>query len=617
MFRYMAVAWDTSSEQQSAAAELVRHRLAVSSSQWHEVFRCRGSQVFCTGAGHGSMDYMTLAQGSGVVLGLLFDRNPDPEDDTPPQRKTASTLNSERIAHSHGRALISTHWGNYVAFLFDSAAHTIRVIKDPTGFLPCFVTSFQGVTIIFSCIADCVALQLLTFTVNRRYLEDRAIIEGNHKEREALNEVSRIYGGECITIDPHRHRIHREFYWTPVSFEGVETPLENADKAARAMRGTIRTCTHALAGCHQNVLTKLSGGLDSSIITGCLRDAPTNTVCYTYFNPRGRSSELSWAQLAARHCELAHVVCPTNAAQIDLSVLLDMLPATQPMVGLHYVQRMVIERQLAVERGATAVFSGDGGDSGFGSYSLRHAVTDYLIRHGVRLEAFRLASRIAVSRGLTTTNVLVNALREWLIGPQLKDRRALAQESCILISSSLRRRASATDEPALHPWFNTPDSVAIDTVLRLGAIPYSSNYYYGHDLNASVPDEIAPLYAQPVIETLLRIPLYVHCEGGRDRGLARRAFVKEVPEPILHRLWKDRAPGFYRELVQNNRDLLRELLIDGILVQEGMLDREAVEDALSAAPKNLRVYPGEILAHLDTELWASSWSGRMPHPAAT
>jgi len=133
-------------------------------------------------------------------------------------------------------------------------------------------------------------------------------------------------------------------------------------------------------------------------------------------------------------------------------------------------------------------------------------------------------------------------------------------------------------------------------------------FYNVIDATQPEPELIAPLNAQPAIELFLRIPIHVHAEGGRDRGLARRAFAREVPAPILQRLWKDRAPGFHSELLLRNLDLVRELFLDGVLVREGLLDRAAVEAALAAGPAKTEVLPVEIYRHLDVEIWARYWT---------
>lgn len=179
--------------------------------------------------------------------------------------------------------------------------------------------------------------------------------------------------------------------------------------------------------------------------------------------------------------------------------------------------------------------------------------------------------------------------------------------ACKLVNPALVATFKPSQRTA-HPWFRSDKRIPGGIVRRVGMLIASPQLYNAAtDASQSAPEIVAPLYSQPVVELLLRIPIHVHFEEGRDRGLARRAFAAEVPPSILQRRWKDRAPGFHDELVYRNRDFLREFFLDGVLVGEGLLNRTAIEQALSAAPNKSLVLPGEILTHMDIEIWARHW----------
>jgi asparagine synthase (glutamine-hydrolysing) len=161
-----------------------------------------------------------------------------------------------------------------------------------------------------------------------------------------------------------------------------------------------------------------------------------------------------------------------------------------------------------------------------------------------------------------------------------------------------------------HPWFQGQRRVPWDKIRRIGTLMMAPDYYtVAAPVDAPVAEVVAPLYSQPVIETLLRIPIHTHFHCGRDRGLARMAFAKEAPEPILRRLWKDRAPGFHDQLLERERPFLKETLLEGVLARKGLLDRPLLEEVLSPGPTKNTVFPGEIFRHLDAELWARQWVG--------
>jgi len=622
MFRYMAFVWNTANQRQSEAAQLLGRRLQTE-SRWQEAFDHGGVRVLyadvrgnaAESASHGSLQPRVLSHHCGIVVGSLFERNCDPEDPTPARAAVLGLRQTASIVNSRGRKLIGDYWGNYVAFLHDPDNARVWVVKDPTGALPCYSTVFRDVTVFFSCIADCVALQLLHFSVNASYLKKRVIrgpliATGMHAQ-DALNEVTQVQRGECVEIDPRYHpgRFARHLYWNPLNFAASDAAIEDPDRAARALRGTVRACTHTLASCHDNLLHRLSGGLDSSIVSGCLKDAPgkPRITCYTYYDPRGFADERPWAQLAALHGGYEHVECALGARDIRLATMQRMRPSAEPASVLAYLQRSLLDGPLAARHGATAIFTGDGGDSGFCASASAHAVTEYLHRHGLRPAAFRIAAQVALCTRRSTLMVFSRSLRRWLLGAAPETNRSGASEDCKLVNPDVAETLaeSSNDPPA---WFRSTHA-PWSSLRPMEILPSVPDFYnVACEPDSPMPEIISPLYSQPAIELFLRIPLYVHFEGGRDRGLARRAFAQDVPKPILRRMRKERVPGLYDEMVRRNRDFLRELFLDGVLIGEGLLSRGAVEAALSGSAARGGALPEEIFRHLDTEIWARAWT---------
>jgi hypothetical protein len=77
--------------------------------------------------------------------------------------------------------------------------------------------------------------------------------------------------------------------------------------------------------------------------------------------------------------------------------------------------------------------------------------------------------------------------------------------------------------------------------------------------------------------------------------------VNDVPPSIVTRRDKGHPGEYLTALIQSQRALLREYLLDGKMVNLDLLDARAVEQALSGQPT--RTEPTEILWHLSTEIW--------------
>lgn len=613
MFRYVALIWDAQDAQQLDAAQGATRRLKASSSQWHEALDRPGLRVLCTDIRPGSLEPHALAGGAGVVLGSLFARNSALDDDAPAQLCKLDAARTAAIVDSRGEWLVRNGWGNYVAFIVDPLVGTTLVLNDPCGSLPCFSTGFRGITVVFSAIADCMDLGPLRFTANRRFIERRLHSGEMTQQFDALNEVTQIRRGECAEFSPLRQpaMIGRRFLWNPFDIARLHPPLDDPSLAATALRSTLRSCTSTLASAHENVLLRLSGGLDSSIVLACLRRIThgPRVLAYTQYTPNGPMDPRPWARLAIGNSDCEHVEVESTAASIRLSTILEMAPTAEPFSTLMCLVTAAEEQTLIARHAASATFTGDGGDCAFGSFCIGEAAVAYLRRRGPRPAVVRLAAESASVLGQTTWHALKRALQMWLTGRSLTSLASLNREARSLVTDEVVRECEAA--PAVHPWLTGLQHVPWEPMSKLGMLLGTLDLYAGQaQPSAAGPEIVTPIYAQPLVELVLRIPADVLFEGGQDRGLARHAFRGDVAQPILNRLWKDRAGDFHDEIIRRNLDWLREVFLDGVLVGEGFLDKAAVERALAPGLVKSAVFPGELLRHLDTEVWARRWSAR-------
>jgi asparagine synthase (glutamine-hydrolysing) len=116
-------------------------------------------------------------------------------------------------------------------------------------------------------------------------------------------------------------------------------------------------------------------------------------------------------------------------------------------------------------------------------------------------------------------------------------------------------------------------------------------------------DFINPLMSQPLLELCLRIPTWLHAAYGRDRAIARTAFAADLPPQVIQRTWKGSADRHLRDMLMNNITKIRELLLEGDLIREGILDRKRVAGALSSAPTRNTSHATELFGYLSTEIW--------------
>jgi asparagine synthase (glutamine-hydrolysing) len=131
------------------------------------------------------------------------------------------------------------------------------------------------------------------------------------------------------------------------------------------------------------------------------------------------------------------------------------------------------------------------------------------------------------------------------------------------------------------------------------SFPYEINYESSRARNA---DEIDPLFSQPVIEACLRTPTYVLTAEGWDRATARYAFAGEVPPEIIRRRSKCVPEEYGKRVIAHNIAFIRELMMDGALAKQGMIDRDKLEIALSGCGVN-GSGSADLLKFVSTEAW--------------
>jgi asparagine synthase (glutamine-hydrolysing) len=605
MLRYMAFVWNDAEPADVLAAEALVARLCESSSARYCVFSGNGLRVFCIGTSRANAATLLRAN-QGVVLGDIFERSASGSLSAKP---FLGDKQSARIAATDGRELVQNYWGNYVAILQRRDNDSVRVLRGPASSLPCFRTSCNRVEVLCSFVEDCAVLGMQPFTIDWDYVSV-SLVANVPTDRTGLREVSQLRPGHCIEIA--NGHVKRSAYWDPLAI-AAEGVIEDEGEAEQQLRRAVRQCVHTWASCHPGIMLSLSGGLDSSIVLACLKDAPRRPqiTCVTEYSVGSDSDEREYARAIVRKTD-----CSMHIEQQRTIVNFEgMFSAARSAVPQDLIRRVLTSaslRQVAQQCQATAIFSGRGGDELFCQHGARSCVADFVYRRGLRPRLGRVAYDAAQVEALSIWRILSGALREGLFRREV-DLLEEAWKYQTLITpgvvSALRAR------PAVDaPWRQSTSAASPGTLSHAYAITMLDDYYDPMGLPGD-PAGVAPLLSQPLMEATLRIPSYLLMIGGWDRGLARRAFADELPPEIARRRHKGGMDEFSHDVVQANLGFMRKILMDGVLVEHGLLDRAKVAEALVDRPSNMLGGMAGVLQYLSTEVWARSWCGEV-HAAA-
>jgi asparagine synthase (glutamine-hydrolysing) len=603
MYSYAAFIRSAANPGANDAARPLTDRFRNAHPEWLSLNTGKGLSVFHRPPPGRSAGAITLPGDRGAILGTLF-----PKDlETSPRnwRPVIHETLAEDIVRSRGRRLLDELWGGYVAFLSDRGGAVHCVLRDCSGKVPCYTLTHRGVIIVTSDIGLLAGLDLPPFSLNARYVAG-FIVEAEMAQREcAVTGITELLAGECLEIEDSRAR--QFALWDPRIIARQRASMD-FEKASRRVRRVTQSCVDFWASKYDRILYRLSGGLDSSSVLGCLKNSPCKPqiTCLHVDSGGSDQSELEFARLAAGAAGIDLVVQPgySQHAKYDQRVFL--LPkAPKPSVAnLGVTLDSESRNRFPAEVQAEAIWDGEGGDHLFFSSRSSYEAVDYAFERCLG-SGFAAHVRGAVRQsGSSLWGVLGKTIRLGLFRgpwrPHLdQDRRPAFLNPAIVpadIDSYIWQPWSA-DASDLPPGKRLQICVLAWLIHRHRPVPelqYASEHH--------------PLFSQPLMELCLELPIYTLVQGGMNRALERAAFRDCVPERIIRRENKGSVTTTVMSKIRECLPFLRELVLGGVLAQERIIDRSALEPFLVAnRPLNQDVlWP--FMSCIAAEVWARKWA---------
>lgn len=625
MHRYLILIWNPGNIEGARMCQRLDAGITPTSG-WSVAYRGEGVFVMHAGTRAGSAEAYPLAGNRGVVIGALFHRSID--DHSKRQVVTFDGSETTTLLASGGQHLIDNYWGKYVLAFRDPDAGHYHIIRDPTAEMPCFHTRWHGVEIFFSHVDDVVSLMPVTFSVNWTYIAARLTVATMLNAESGLREVRDIPGGTRVTLRSNG-QLEQKLLWNPVAF-AASNLLEDVAAAQAELRSTVQCVVDAWASCHARILHSLSGGLDSSVVAGCLASAPSRpqvsfwhyfldlTVDEVSLVPNvskqlraklrrmmGGPDERFFARLVADRWQLPLIEHERRFADMHMRYVRNAPLSVVPSLYVNVADLNMAEVEVAKRCQATAMFSGSAGDQVFYAGLESVGAIDYAFNHRRRPRQLlcQVASASALSRE-SMWSVLGRSLRYGIL------RRPMAPVHDRFGNSHfLKDSVAATLDRGYvqHPWevlaADLPPGKRAHVLGLTGALFYHHRF---HRERAAA--SVAPLISQPVVELALRIPSYTLLAGGVSRGLARRAFSDLLPGEIQQRIMKGSGGGVAQKYVEADMPFIRESLMDGLLAKEGLLDRKKLEDWLRRGQCFSSVTAMTVTTSVAVEEWLRQWA---------
>lgn len=529
--------------------------------------------------------WIALREG-GCILGSLFHRH------GPAQQLTSLTpAESAAIAGSAGQVLLNNFWGGYVAAI--AAADWVRILRDPSGTFPCYYAAAGGLTFFASdaeILAECPLTIEFDFDAIGRQLYRASV----PSQATALRPIRELLAGFAFRNPAAAEE--QQPCWSPWDHVCPADPDESADRLARV----VNHCVQSWASKGGRLLLSVSGGLDSSIIAACLARAGADTTCITMFSEDPAGDERSFARALCKHLGLPLIEMPYRLEDIDITEpLAAHLPRPRDRTQANAYERVHLD--VALEIGAAAFMTGNGGDNLFCYSQSAAPVADRYLAQGIGPELFHSLRDVCEQTGCSIFDAIGHAWRLSKGSPSYKVR-----PTPLFLNDDVVAQLGAAD--LHHPWLDAPPGALpgkaahISSVLRVQPNLEASRGYY-------LP-VLAPLVSQPIIECCLAIPSWEWRAGGRDRAVARRAFARDLPSTVLDRRIKGTPSRFAARLLDHFRPAIRDRLLGGSLAAHGIIDRARLEQVLAGERPVPDLERVRILELVNVEAWADHWLGR-------
>lgn len=521
--------------------------------------------------------------GAVILVGRLFERS------SGNAVEEISDPMARRALNSAGRLILGEYWGGYLLCLAMGEKDHI-LLRDPSGAIPAYYRSDGELHFYFSDLGMASLAGPTAQSIDATFAAQWLAYPHLRSERTGIGGVKELLGG-C-----YRRTRGKEaktgLAWTPWRFAAGDRQVEGFDQAALELEQCLLSTIAVAADRPGKPLLQLSGGLDSSIVAAALAASGRAVEALNYFTAEPDGDERRYARAVAQRWGL-----PLHEHQGDEPRQLH-VPEKSLRPGANPALAPLLEALSAQagRSGAAHLLGGAGGDNLFCFLTSAAPVVDAWTSNGWR-EAWHCCNDLSRLTGETFWKALRATIRKGLTS------RAYWRHCGLFLTST----GAATGMPS-HPWL---DDVP-EGMLKGKREHVESLVSIQHFLDRGVrglPAQHHPLLNQPLMELCLRIPSWFWLRYGQDRAVARAAMAAHLPGEILSRRTKGRLESIFFRTYGRLLPELRELLLDGALAQNGILDPKAVNSYLDRGSNPGDDHYVRILEMSALELWWRSWRG--------
>lgn len=369
------------------------------------------------------------------------------------------------------------------------------------------------------------------------------------------------------------------------------------------LRSDILDAIGAWASTYRHVVLGVSGGLDSSIVAAGVVRSGTPISCLTLIGPDASGDERRFTRMLADHLDISVAERWDDEGLVDLRHSAS-AHVPRPIARCFAQSGDHHNQDICLEAGGDVFFSGAGGDNIFCYQQSPRPLADHLLSRWPSGETWNVLASISEMSGSSVFEVGWRSLRAML--PHRRNYR-WRNDLSFLRPDLFEAEDLLTD----HPWLSPPPGILPGSAGHVALLLYIQNHLDGFGRERD-HDVIAPLLSQPVVETCLRIPSWMWFSCGYHRTIAREAFEDLISPDLAWRKSKGSPDGFAAQIFSNRRGEIREILNEGYLVSQGLIDIDHLNVALADGTPMKDASYWRILSLVDLEAWLAVWRARSP-----
>lgn len=495
---------------------------------------------------------------------------------------------------AYERKLLARVWGRFIGVQFGAGDQATALLRDPSGALECVAWTHEDLTIVSSS-----ALEWLIRRLRPRWRINVPRLA--QALRDPVPETGPLLVEGPVALHPGTAQplplpASPEVIWSPGdiarrSLVDWPPPEEASDLLRQAIDDTVAQ----LADISSPLAAEVSGGLDSSIVASSLarHDRASVKLWINAYGATEEADERHFVAALGRTLGIDALSVPHVTAPMDEAWLVQISNGYRP--GLNALDRphdLDWRRRLSAS-GVKGLMTGRGGDTILLQRANGDVFTDLWRARGWRSLWSADAHELAAS----------NEVSMWSLAHQARRHR---NHRPLRSSHPMLPPLPAAFPP--HPWLEGRDAFGPAKAFQIAGLADSVSRHGPSELSRAI-DVRNPLCAQPVIEACLALPAPLLTAGGRDRGLARRAFSGRIPLEIIDRRSKGDMTRVYGRMIHANLDFFRPWLVEGRLAALGVIDADAADRELTREALLWHGNYGALILAAAFEGWVRVWEG--------